>query len=80
MAPAAAAGTASNWLSFSLSPMEMMATSHHHLHHDHHDQTPQILHTPVSNPSSHYFLDPIYTTGSFSYCLNHVNFINLKGF
>ncbi|CAO2830337.1 unnamed protein product [Amaranthus hypochondriacus] len=62
MAPAAAAGTASNWLSFSLSPMEMMATSHHHLHHDHHDQTPQILHTPVSNPSSHYFLDPIYTT------------------
>ncbi|KAL2905852.1 AP2-like ethylene-responsive transcription factor AIL6 [Bienertia sinuspersici] len=50
MAPAAA----SNWLSFSLSPMEMLATSHH--------PTPQILSSPISNPSPHYFLDSFYPT------------------
>ncbi|XP_056690094.1 AP2-like ethylene-responsive transcription factor AIL6, partial [Spinacia oleracea] len=55
MAPAAA--SASNWLSFSLSPMEMLASSHHH-------QTPQILPSSISNssPSHNYYLDPFYTT------------------
>ncbi|XP_021714022.1 AP2-like ethylene-responsive transcription factor AIL6 [Chenopodium quinoa] len=52
MAPAAATSN-SNWLSFSLSPMEMLASSHQ-------THNPQI---PINSPSPHhYFLDPFYTT------------------
>ncbi|KAK9670667.1 hypothetical protein RND81_13G216600 [Saponaria officinalis] len=55
MAPAAEAVSNNNWLSFSLSPMEMFATSHHH---HHHQPPPHIL---PSLSSHQYFLDSFYS-------------------
>ena len=61
MAPAAA----SNWLSFSLSSMEMLANStHSHSHSHSHTQTSQILPPPQLHPSHHFFLDPFYSNGN----------------